>query len=129
MGLLHGEGIKPMTENETSNEIRAVLNTGKTRAFRNNIARINHQGRWINFGIPGQGGSDLIGFHTLTITPEMVGKRVAVFLAVECKSSKGKPTSEQTAFIEYVQSAGGIAGVANSGESALNIITQYKPCL
>lgn len=117
-----------MKENETSNEIRAVLNTGKTRAFRNNIARINHQGRWINFGIPGKGGSDLIGFHTLTIKPDMVGKRVAVFLAVECKSSKGKLTSEQTAFIEYVKSSGGIAGVANSAESALNIITQYQPC-
>lgn len=117
-----------MNENETSNEIRAVLNSGKTRAFRNNIARINHQGRWINFGIPGQGGSDLIGFHSLTITPEMVGKRVAVFLAVECKSSKGKATPEQMAFIEFIKTAGGIAGVANSSESALKIITEYKPC-
>jgi len=117
-----------MTENQSSNEIRTALNTGKTRAFRNNIARINHQGRWINFGIPGAGGSDLIGFHSLTITPDMIGKRVAVFLAVECKSSKGKPTTDQTAFIEFIKASGGIAGVANSAESALNIISEYKPC-
>ena len=113
--------------NEKSNQqaIQAALNTGCTRAFRNNIAKLQVHGRWINYGIPGPGGSDLIGMHSMTITPEMVGKRVAVFLAVEVKSDTGKPTPAQTGFIKFVQSMGGIAGVARSADEALNLITQY----
>ena len=117
-----------MTENQVSNEIRAACNTGKTRAWRNNVAKINHQGRWLNFGIPGPGGSDLIGCHSLTITPEHVGKRIAVFVAIECKSPTGKPTAEQTAFIEFIAAMGGIAAVARSADEALSIIQNYKPC-
>tara|TARA_R110000868_G_scaffold271838_1_gene531159 strand:- start:3139 stop:3492 length:354 start_codon:yes stop_codon:yes gene_type:complete len=114
------------TENQNSNEIRTVLNTGRTRAFRNNIAKLQVHGRWVNFGIPGAGGSDLIGMHSMTITPAMVGKRVAVFLAVEVKSDEGKPSQDQLAFIEFVQAMGGIAGVARSGDEALNLITEYE---
>ena len=115
------------SEATTSNEIRAVLNTGKTRAFRNNIAKLQVRGQWVNYGIPGSGGSDLIGLHSLTITPAMVGKRVAVFLAVEVKSDTGKATSDQLAFIEFVKAMGGIAGVARSSDEALNLISNFNP--
>jgi hypothetical protein len=116
-----------MTENQSSNEIRTVCNTGKTRAWRNNVGTAKINGMIVRFGIPGPGGSDLIGLHSMTITPEMVGKRVAVFLAIECKSSTGKPSSDQIAFIEYIQAVGGLAGVARSGEEALNLISNFQP--
>lgn len=122
MGLLHGK----RTESEVSNEIRAALNTRENRAWRNNIAKIQVRGRWINYGIPGPGGSDLIGMHSMTIQPHHVGKRVAVFMAIEVKSPTGKPSPEQVAFIEFVNEHGGIAGVARSAEEALTIISNYQ---
>lgn len=116
-----------MTESQIQRDIRIHLNKGSTRAWRNNIAKLKVRGQWVNYGIPGIGGSDLIGFHSITITPDMIGQRVAVFLAIECKSATGKPSPAQTNFLDFVTASGGIAGVANSAESALNIITQYQP--
>ena len=69
------------------------------------------------------GSSDLIGWKTVTITPDMVGKEVAVFVAVEVKKPKGKnETKEQDTFLKMVSKSGGIAGVARSNEDALNLI-------
>lgn len=116
-----------MNEATIQEHIRAACNTGKTRAWRNNIAKLQVRGRWVNYGIPGPGGSDLIGLHSLTITPEMVGCRVAVFTAIECKSPTGKPTAEQTAFINFIAEIGGISGVARSADDALAIINSYQP--
>lgn len=60
------------------------------------------------------GSSDTIGWRPVTITPDMVGETVAVFTAVEIKTSTGRATPEQVNFIEAVRKAGGIAGVARS---------------
>jgi len=115
------------TEQSNQNAIRAACNTGKTRAWRNNIAKLQVRGYWVNYGIPGPGGSDLIGLHSLTITPDMVGKRVAVFTAIEVKSDTGKATADQIAFLDFVTAMGGIAGVARSADEALATISNYKP--
>ena len=112
-----------MTENQIQNRIRIACNTGSTRLWRNNIGVAKIHGATVNFGIPGKGGSDLIGFHAMTITPAHVGKTVAVFTAIECKSPTGKPTPEQQAFIAFVRSQGGIAGVARSEDEAKEIIS------
>lgn len=69
------------------------------------------------------GSSDLIGWTPITITPEMVGKTVAVFTAVECKAPKGRLTTEQAQFIKVVQQAGGIAGVARCADDVAKIST------
>ena len=79
-------------------------------------------------GSPVVGQGDLIGWKTMTITPEMVGKSVAVFLSVECKRTDGGRTSkDQTHWMEMVQRAGGIAGVANSPEAAVDRVRSYRP--
>ena len=57
----------------------------------------------------GVGSSDLIGVTRITITPEMVGKTVAVFTAVEVKVGKDKLSKEQREFLALVQGWGGIA--------------------
>lgn len=64
------------------------------------------------------GSSDLIGFKSVTITPDMVGKTVAVFTAIEVKTPTGRPTKEQLNFIQRVQQAGGIAGIARNEHEA-----------
>lgn len=72
--------------------------------------------RPVRFGVGpnGKGGSDLIGWTSVPITPEMVGKNIAVFTAIETKSEKGKAREEQAKFIAAVRSAGGIAVIAKT---------------
>lgn len=62
------------------------------------------------------GSSDLIGWTSVEITPEMVGRKVAVFTAVEIKQPGKKPTEAQVNFIENVRSAGGIGTVITDPE-------------
>lgn len=69
-----------------------------------------------------KGSSDLIGWTTVEITPEMVGQKVAVFTAIEAKTGKTKISPEQQKFIDVVIESGGIAGVAKSVEDAVKII-------
>jgi hypothetical protein len=69
------------------------------------------------------GSSDLIGWRTVTITPEMVGQQVAVFTSIEVKTPTGRVKPEQQQWLDAVQAAGGIAGVARSVEDALRITT------
>ena len=64
----------------------------------------------------------------MTIEPHHVGQKVAVFLAIECKTASGKATPEQKNFIQFVQSRGGIAGVARSAAEAVKLINEYQPC-
>lgn len=72
------------------------------------------------------GSSDLIGWNSIVITPEMVGKKVAVFTAIEMKSSTTRTTKDQLNFIENVRAAGGIAGISRSPEEAAALIISFK---
>jgi len=67
------------------------------------------------------GSGDAIGWKEVVITPDMIGKKVAVFVSLEIKTAKGKPSAEQMAFIKAVKSAGGIAGIARSEDDARKI--------
>jgi hypothetical protein len=92
------------------------------RLFRNNTGKLQDAtGRWVEFGLC-VGSSDLIGWTTREITPDMVGKKVAVFTAIEVKTASGATRPEQSNFIDRVREAGGIAGVARSPEDAREII-------
>lgn len=73
------------------------------------------------------GSSDLIGFTTVEITPEMVGQKLAVFTSIEVKQGKRKPSDEQVNFIRVINEAGGFAGVANSEDTALKIVRLNSP--
>lgn len=76
--------------------------------------------RPFNTGLPA-GFSDVFGFVPVTITPDMVGKTVAVFTAIECKSKSGRKQGNQERFIGAVQGAGGRAGFARDVATALAI--------
>jgi hypothetical protein len=84
------------------------------KLFRNNVGRLQtKQGQWIQYGLC-VGSSDLIGWRTLTVGPEMVGRKFAQFIAVEVKTPKGVVSEEQEAFLKTVQEAGGMANVFRS---------------
>ena len=76
--------------------------------------------RPFNTGLP-PGFSDVFGFVPVTITQDMVGKTVAVFTAIECKSPTGRKQDNQRRFIGAVQGAGGRAGFARDVATALAI--------
>lgn len=111
-----------MTEQQIQNDIRRECNTGDARLWRNNIGTSITKRGVIHYGIPGKGGSDLIGFKTVTVTPAMIGQKLAIFAAVEVKSPTGRPSTEQIAFIEYVRKCGGLAGIARSADEANQIL-------
>lgn len=74
-------------------------------------------------GNPIEGASDLNGWTSVIVTPEMVGKKVAIFTAIETKASKGGHKREgQINYCEQVHNAGGIAGFANSEEAGHAIV-------
>ena len=103
------------------NKIRLAIGHGKIRLFRNNTgALLDIKGRLVRFGLC-KGSSDLIGFKTITITPDMVGKEVAIFSAIEVKD-KSKVTTDQKHFIDIIQNAGGLAGVAKDVDEAKKIL-------
>lgn len=73
------------------------------------------------------GSSDLIGWSKREITPEMVGKEIAIFTAIEVKTESGRIRKEQLNFIEKIKKDGGIAGIARSEGEAVDLIN--KLCL
>lgn len=94
--------------------------------FRNNIgAYKDNRGNYIRYGVGDKGGSDLICATQIEITPEMVGKKVAVFTGVEVKTAKGRIRPEQVNFIDTLVSIGAIAGVVRCEQDAVDLIAAY----
>jgi hypothetical protein len=69
-----------------------------------------------------KGSSDLIGWKEIEVTNQLVGKKIAVFVALEVKSEKGKASPEQITFLQNVKNAGGICGVARSVQDSNDIL-------
>lgn len=108
-----------MTEQTIQQQIRLQCSRGPVRLHRNNTGVLRDQhGRPVQFGLA-KGSADLIGWTTRTITPDMVGQQVAVFTSIEVKSATGRLRPDQRQWMEAVQAAGGIAGVARSVEDAM----------
>ncbi len=123
-----------MNEHAIQNTIRNAL-AGKGLIFRANVGQawvgeasrlpggsvLLKNARPFSTGLPA-GFSDLFGLVPVVITPDMVGKTLAVFTALEVKTAKGRASEQQMAFIRAVNDNGGRAGVVRSAEDALNII-------
>ena len=119
-----------MSEHQIQNEIRLAI-SGKATLFRNNVGTawigdtsklkdgsvLIRNPRVFHAGLC-EGSSDLIGWRSLTITPEMVGQTVAVFAALEVKSKTGRATAGQKNFCQRVTEAGGFAGIVKSPDEA-----------
>ena len=129
-------------ESKIQTDIRDKLSNGRVRLFRNNVGQglmISHKHSFtgqaiitkvidlvrslgghaqrIRFGLA-VGSGDLIGYQTVTITPEMVGRQVAVLLSCEVKTEKGPVREEQYRWAAHINSVGGIAVIARSLDAA-----------
>jgi hypothetical protein len=105
----------------------AAMNYGCNLMRNNNGAAQDKTGRLIRFGLghisPNQQikSSDLIGITKIVITPDMVGKTIGVFTAIEVKKEDWNPNKKlddheikQLNFLNFVTSMGGISAFANS---------------
>lgn len=70
--------------------------------------------RIVAAGLSAKGSSDLIGWRTVTITPDMVGTEIAQFVAIEVKTATGRCSAEQDHFLANVRKSGGIGEVMRS---------------
>ena len=107
-----------MSETAIMQDIRLALGQCPgIKMFRQNVGAYKdpRTGRVIRYGLA-TGSADLIGWQTVTITPDMVGQRFARFVSVEVKAPKGRLTPEQETWRAAVLKAGGIAVVARSVE-------------
>ena len=122
--------IVTQPEQAIQQRIRLACSNGLTRLFRNNVGRLPNPrtGQWVDYGVGGKGASDLIGWTTREITPEMVGQRIAVFTSIEVKAERGRLRPEQRQWLSAVQAAGGIAGVARSVEEAEQLLINGIGC-
>lgn len=121
-----------MSEHGIQSQIQLALSRDDVRLFRNNVgtgwvggpisrtrdgAIVLQHPRPLHAGLC-KGSADLIGWKSVTVTPDMVGEKLAVFLSVEVKDTRGKPRPEQTIWYDNVRLAGGIAIIAHSVEEA-----------
>jgi len=130
-----------MVHAEASVWKQACLKIGKTRPlarlWRNNVGqawmgrgfnlkrgqtyraeggeRVIMDARPVDFGLC-KGSGDGIGFDSIVVTPDMVGRRVAVFLSIETKSKAGRATKEQINWQKLVHEFGGIALIVSDAD-------------
>lgn len=128
----------PMLEDEIDQRICLEAPKFGVTLWRNNCGAFKDATtRWVRYGLANISkraaetfrSSDRIGFTEIIITPEMVGKKIAVFTAVEMKESTWNPDKKldehetaQKNYIDFVLARGGLAGFANSIETFLKII-------
>lgn len=99
--------------------VRIALSKAGVAIFRNQVGALRDaKDRLVRFGLC-KGSSDLIGWRSVLVTPEMVGRRVAVFVACEVKAPDGHATTEQMNFLERVHTAGGIDMLVRSPQEAV----------
>jgi hypothetical protein len=133
-----------MSEHTTQQRILLACGSGNTRLWRNNVGTgwagqatkvtpgnlravsqalrpgdvVIRQGRPLHAGLC-VGSSDLIGYRVVD--------GVAQFVALEVKSTTGKPTAQQTQFLDHITSVGGCAGIVRSVEDARTVLNIPTP--
>lgn len=125
-----------MSESIVQQDIQIAGPYHNCQLMRNNSGELRDRfGRPVRYGLGNISkehnerikSSDLIGITTIVITPDMVGKKIGVFTAVEVKKPFWKFGSDpreiaQNNFIQWVISLGGFAGFANSVDSFVGIV-------
>lgn len=112
-----------MKETTILQQCRIAAHKYGLQLFRNNCGSLeDKKGRWVQFGLA-KGSGDLIGYKSVVITPEMVGKKLAIFTSVEVKVPGKKLTPAQENWMREVRRAGGIADVVHSPDELIKLDT------
>jgi hypothetical protein len=115
-----------MAESKILNQVMDLVNSFCTgmEIFRNNSGVFKRVRFGLHNKLTTKGTADCIGWKTVVITPNMVGKRFARFLSIELKDTGEKiiPGSEQDQWRKKVLAAGGIAIEADSPEAVQELL-------
>ena len=127
-------------ESTVQQEVQIQARFFNCHLMRNNSgAFTDNTGRTVRFGLGNVSqkqsdrikSSDLIGFTEVVITPEMVGKTVAIFTAIECKKEEWNIDKKldarevaQNNFLHWITTKGGIAHFCNSVDKLKEIFRQ-----
>jgi hypothetical protein len=141
--MLHsstGSNAVMKDENTVSQEVQIQARHFNCTLMRNNSgACLDATGRMVRYGLGNISAkqnaqiksSDLIGITQIKITPDMVGKTVGIFTALEVKKEAWKPEKKldkretaQFNFIEWVKLNGGYADFIKSVDDLPLILRQ-----
>jgi len=115
------------SESSTQRAIRAKLGAMRIPMFRYQVGRfLTPEGAFVHIGE--KGVSDLIGMTPYVVKQEDVGRTIAVFTALEVKTTKGRLREEQAPFLRMVNSMGGLGAVVRSPEDAEAVTTEMWKC-
>ena len=109
-------------QNRTLNALAA---RPATRSARFNSGKVKTAtGSWVQ--LAPAGFSDIAGTESVIVTPDMVGKRVALAFFIEMKKEKGARRKVQENFIRAMRMSGAKAGFAETPEEALAILNNWR---
>lgn len=125
-----------MSESDVQEKIQIISPYYGTLQRNNSGAFKDATGRWVRYGLHNVSkkqnsilkSSDLIGITIVTVTPEMIGQKLAVYTAVEVKkpgwryNPKDKKEVAQKNYINWIKNMFGYAGFAQSIDDYLKII-------
>jgi hypothetical protein len=129
-----------MTESDIQQLVQAQGMTHNIWLLRNNNGAFEDKtGRWVRYGLGNVSkkvnkimkSSDLIGITSIVITPDMVGRTIGVFTAIEVKDINWKPSEKdqryiaQRNFINIVKSKGGIGDFVNDATTLKHLKESY----
>lgn len=122
-----------MTEHDIQNSIRIALAHRNIYTERMNAGKfwggkvLAHDGRHLVLDNPTQvigaapGTADLVGFRPLQVTPDMVGKTIAQFVAIEVKKPGERPRENQLRYLRMINQRGGVGVWADDVEGVENL--------
>lgn len=106
-------------------EIVKEYNAQTEQGAKNLVVTLEHA-RHVTMGL-GTGTADGVGWRQVTITLDMVGAKIAQFVAIEVKTkSYKKRTDKQTNFLKQVAQAGGFAATAYERKDGSIDIVEIK---
>lgn len=116
---------KPKTASEAS-VLRVLMLAAQdlgAKVFRNNVGKLQDRyGTWVAYGLH-PGSPDLAGWMPVTITQDMVGETLAVFVGIEAKREQGGVVSDaQARFLSALTADGARAGVARNAVELAHIL-------
>jgi len=116
-----------MNETNYRNQLQVDLSAAGIRVWRHVVSLLfARDGTPVQVGTPGQG--DLWGIYPITITQEMVGKKVGLFISIETKSKDGRTQADrakkQADWADMINKMGGIAIFARPGDDVIGMLTE-----
>lgn len=120
----------PQQEGNTNKEVAKWASGRNTLVLGRNKRRLAtpvgyHQPIMLGWLV--DGSADWIGWESVVITPDMLNKRIAVFVGLEAKRKSGGVTSkQQEEFLDRLRDDGGIVGVVRCFEDCEAARTRWR---